>query len=93
MNEEQIKSLMRATIQENILEIQSSLASSLPTELAARRLGYENAEELLQDIESGLLRVGIEVEDRRSPNSQFPDYYFNIEACHKRYRTPPEERD
>lgn len=64
----------------------------LPLKEAARALGYK-PRQLYTTINEGLLRVGIEVQDRRTPSSELARYYFDIEACKKRLSTPPEKRN
>ena len=60
---------------------------------AARQLGYgSNVRSLYYLKDTGVLRVGKEVQDRRPPGSTKGDYYFNIQACLKRLNTPPEKR-
>ena len=48
--------------------------------------------EWLPTSANGTLRLGFEVQDRRSPESQNCSYYFSIPACLKRLNTPPEKR-
>ena len=64
----------------------------LPTNEAYKELGYPSAKQLRKAIDDGILRIGKEVQDRRSDNSIRPLYYFNIAACIKRLNTPPEQR-
>ncbi len=64
----------------------------LNTSEIAKILGYKNTRPIYALIESGVLRIGQEVQDRRSPASQKADYYFNKNACLKRLNTPPEKR-
>ena len=64
----------------------------LPINQAYLKLGYKNVRALRYAIDSGVLRVGKEVQDRRSSDSTRPDYYFNIQACINRLNTPPEKR-
>ena len=62
------------------------------TREAAKILGYSNYRPLYKLIDANVLRLGIEVQDRRSPDSVNADYWFNIPACKKRLNTPPEKR-
>jgi hypothetical protein len=64
----------------------------LPTKTAYQVLGYVNSDSLLYAVKSGLLRIGIEVQDRRSPNSQIPRYFFDLNKCVERLQTIPEKR-
>ena len=60
---------------------------------AARQLGYgSNVRSLYHLKDTGVLRIGKEIQDRRPANSVKGDYYFNIKACEKRLNTPPEKR-
>lgn len=60
---------------------------------AAKQLGYgSNVRSLYHLKDSGVLRVGKEIQDRRPAGSSKGDYYFNLKACEKRLNTPPEKR-
>ena len=59
---------------------------------AARRLGYESVRSLYTLKDNGVLRLGKEYQDRRTPGSTKGDYYFNLKACDKRLNTSPEKR-
>jgi hypothetical protein len=63
-----------------------------PTSEAWKLLGYKNVGQLYDAVKAKLLRIGIEVEDRRIPDAQLPKYFFHIEKCKKRLSTPPEKR-
>ena len=69
-----------------------NLPEFLPTVEAWKPLGYRNPKQLLNAIDNGLFRVNIEVQDRRGHNSKKAQYYFNIDACRKRLKTPVEKR-
>jgi len=64
----------------------------LPTRKAAAVLGYRDRRQLIRAVETGLLRLGKEVQDRRAPDSEKPSYYFNLPACQKRLQLLPEKR-
>ena len=65
----------------------------LNTKEAAKEFGYgENTRPLYHLIDSGVLRYGIEYQDRRPDGSTKAVYYFNKKACIKRFNTPPEKR-
>ena len=64
----------------------------LPTSGAYKILGYTSQNELRTAVKNKILRVGKEVQDRRSSESKRPNYYFNIPACIKQLNTPPEKR-
>ncbi len=64
----------------------------LPTNETCLKLNYPSPKQLRKAVEDGVLRIGKEVQDRRSSNSTRAIYYFNIKACIKRLDTPPEKR-
>ena len=64
----------------------------LPTSEACKKLNYPSQDSLRKAVSKGILRLGFEVQDRRSPESQNCSYYFSIRACVKRLNTPPEKR-
>ena len=70
----------------------SSHRKHYPTSQAWKLLDFDNRDQLYDAVSSGLLRLGIEVSDRRKPKSALPRYYFNIEACRQRLAEPPEKR-
>ena len=59
---------------------------------AAALLGYDDPRQLRQAVHSGLLRLGIEVRDKRKPNAHKPRWQFHVEQCHKRLQERPEKR-
>lgn len=65
----------------------------LPTREAAKELQCSK-DVLLQRVKTGFYRIGKdkEVQDRRSPNSSRPAYWFNIKKCQMRDETLPEKR-
>lgn len=63
----------------------------LPTTKAAKELELSN-DQLLNKVKTGVYRVGKEVQDRRSPNSTVPRYFFDVQKCRDRNNTPPEKR-
>lgn len=64
----------------------------LPTSEACKKLNYSSQDSLRKAVANGTLRLGYEVQDRRSPESRNCSYYFSIPACIKRLNTPPEKR-
>ncbi len=62
------------------------------TEQAYSMLGLNSVKQLREMVRSGILRVGHEVRDVRSPNSAVPRYQFHIEKCEARLALPPEKR-
>ena len=87
---------IRALIRDEVLKMlgvnQTQDIEYLPTEEAYRKLGYASPAQLREAINNGTLRLSYEVQDRRSPSSSYPRYYFSIPACIKRLNTPPEKR-
>jgi hypothetical protein len=60
---------------------------------AARQLGYGTDVRPLYHLkDTGVLRIGKEIQDRRPKGSVKGIYYFNIKACDERLNTPPEKR-
>jgi hypothetical protein len=96
MNESEIKQIVDARIKElfgNLLGLNDPKdIEFLPTNQAYKKLGYPSAKALRVAVENGTLRLGIEVQDRRSPDSIYASYYFNVPACIKRLNIPPEKR-
>ncbi|MDZ8138207.1 MULTISPECIES: hypothetical protein [unclassified Nostoc] len=62
------------------------------TDPAYSRLDLDSAEQLREMTRNETLRIGIEVRDVRSPNSQLPRYQFHIEKCEARLLQRPEKR-
>lgn len=88
---------LRLMIREEVANVVSKLVETnspqyLPTRKAAAVLGYRDRRQLIRAVETGLLRLGKEVQDRRAPDSEKPSYYFNIQACQKRLQLLPEKR-
>ena len=79
------KRRMVGTAEPNYIEL-------LPTSEACRKLNYSSQDSLRKAVSNGTLRLGYEVQDRRSPESRNCSYYFSIPACVKRLNTPPEKR-
>ena len=63
----------------------------LPLSEAWPELGYRNYRQCWRKIGSHY-RVGIEVIDRRSPDSPDPSYWLDVEKCLERDRTIPSRR-
>ena len=89
MNEQELAEIKAVIRQELKAE---PLPKYLPTAKAAKVLGYSHRRGLIHAVESGLLRIGIEVQDRRTRNSDRACYYFHLENCEKRLSCPPEKR-
>ncbi len=91
------ESEIRAIVRDEISKILAPIArinqqTYLPTSEAYKLLGYRSARQLYNAVEHGLLRLGREVQDRRTNTSEKPRYYFNISVCLKRLEQLPENR-
>lgn len=62
------------------------------TDPAYQMLGFDDPKQLREAVRSGLLRVGLEVRDRRKPNAKLPRYQFHLEKCQQRLSEKPERR-
>ena len=87
----------RAIFKEEMCKMVGAVAESrdpewLPTSEACKKLNYASQDSLRKAVSNQTLRLGFEVQDRRSPESRNCSYYFNIRACIKRLNTPPEKR-
>lgn len=91
-SEQDIRAICRSEMKRVIGGSDEPNIEFLPTGQAFSRLGYPSQNELRKAISNGILRVGKEVQDRRSDESSKPNYYFNIPACIQRLDTPPEKR-
>lgn len=92
LSEQDVRAIIRDEIAKAFGINQNPDIKYLSTKEAASVLGYKNPQPLYKLINNGILRIGKEVQDRRSPNSVYADYWFNIPACQKRLNTPPEKR-
>lgn len=92
------ESQLKDAIKEILAEMLGVNATAQPqrqwydTEVAYSLLGLNTAEQLREMVRSGLLRIGQEVRDVRSPSSAIPRYQFHIEKCELRLSLPPEKR-
>ena len=96
MNKAEVEAIVEAKVKAIFAqlfhhELQKNL-EFLPTQDAYRKLGYSSGKSLRAAVENGTFRLGIEVQDRRSPDSVYANYYFNISACIERLNIPPEKR-
>lgn len=96
MDAHEVTQLVRAEVKRVLAEMlgvanQPEL-ETLPLQKAVTVLGYDSVRQIYRDIENGLLRVGVEVQDRRRPGTQKARYYINIPATRKRLQSPPEKR-
>ncbi len=88
----EVEHIVKATISKAFGIAQSADIEYLDTQKAVKFLGYDHPRSLYKLINSGVLRIGKEVQDRRSDGSNKANYYFNKQACLKRLNTRPEKR-
>jgi hypothetical protein len=55
-------------------------------------LDLKSAKQLREMIRSGMLRIGQEVRDCRSPSSRLPRYQVHVQRSLERLQKPPEKR-
>jgi hypothetical protein len=89
----QLKEAVREVLAE-ILGVQSQEQTKQWYDIAEAYifLDLKSAKQLREMIRSGLLRIGYEVRDRRSPNSQVARYQVHIQKSLERLQKPPEKR-
>jgi hypothetical protein len=96
--ESQLKAIVEDIVKQTLAQMLGVNATAqsqkqwYDTELAYLPLGLNSAEQLREMVRNGLLRIGYEVRDVRSPSSQIPRYQFHIEKCEARLNAPPEKR-
>lgn len=92
--ESQLKQAVREILAEmlGVQPQQYPRRRAYPTSQAYKLLGYDSSGQLYDAVESELLRIGKEVQDRRKPKAVNARYYFDIEACQKRLAELPERR-
>ncbi|QLE42281.1 hypothetical protein FD723_18855 [Nostoc sp. C052] len=96
--ESQIEALVEKLVKKKLAEMLGVNVNAQPhrqwydTEDAYSLLALNTTEQLREMVRSGLLRIGYEVRDVRSPSSQVPRYQFHIEKCELRLSMPPEQR-
>jgi hypothetical protein len=96
--ESQLKAIVEGMVKDTLAQMLGVNVTTQPnrqwydTEVAYSPLGLNSADQLREMVRSGLLRIGYEVRDVRSPNSQIPRYQFHIEKCEARLALPPEQR-
>jgi hypothetical protein len=91
VTKDDLKEAVRECIAE-LMGVASPSDEVLPTKTAYKKLGYSSPKQLYEAINSRLLRIGEEVEDRRKPASKNARLFFNISKCQKRLQTLPEKR-
>ena len=93
LTEQDVRRIIRDEITKAFgIDFISSDIEFAQTKKAAELLGYPNPRGLYRLIDDGVLRIGLEVQDRRGKDKAYADYWFNIPACKKRLNTPPEKR-
>ncbi|MEH1821510.1 MAG: hypothetical protein V7L31_20925 [Nostoc sp.] len=95
--ESQIEALVEKLVKKKLAEMLGVNVSQpqrqwYDTEDAYSILALNTTEQLREMVRSGLLRIGYEVRDVRSPSSQIPRYQFHIEKCEARLLQSPEKR-
>ena len=96
--ESQLKAIVEGMVKDTLAQMLGVNATAqtnrqwYDTEQAYLLLGLNLADHLRDMVRSGLLRIGHEVRDVRSPSSQIPRYQFHIEKCEARLSLPPEKR-
>lgn len=96
--ESQLKAIVEGIVKETLAQMLGVAATNTATRLwydtdpAYSLLGLDSAEQLRVMVRDETLRVGIEVRDVRSHNSQIPRYQFHVEKCEERLLTPPTKR-
>lgn len=97
INQRQLEELVKKLVKDVLTEMLglNTIAHQkqwYDTDQAYKFLDLDSEEQLRKLVRSGILRIGIEVRDVRSPNSQIPRYQFHIEKCEIRLATAPEKR-
>lgn len=95
VTEEELRAAIRQILAEMLLGNQPAAPDNrrhYPTAAAWQKLGFDNQKQLYAAVESGILRLGHEVEDRRKPTGKKARYYFDLERCKQRLSLPPEKR-
>jgi hypothetical protein len=91
LSEQDVRAIVRDEIRK-LVGAKSDI-QFLPTNEAYIKLGFSSASQLRESVKNGVLRLGHEVQDRRSPGKIYANYYFNVTACIKRLNTAPEKRE
>lgn len=95
-NREEMKSLIREVLAEMLGPVIGNQAE--PTERwvslrqAWKPLGYPSYDALYADVQSGLLRLGKEVRDRRKPGAKIARYQIDVVAVSQRLKQDPAMR-
>jgi len=95
LTEEQLRALIRSVLQEMLAPVvgqPSPQVNVLPLRRAFKTLGYHSYDQIYEDVNSGLLRIGHEIEDRRRPGVEKRRLYVNVEAAKKRLAALPDKR-
>ena len=92
ITEQEARAIFREEMRKMVGYNEQQKTEYLPTSEAYVRLNYPSAASLRKAAHEGFFRAGIEFQDRRTKNSTYHNYYFNIDACIKRLNTPVEKR-
>lgn len=92
----EVEQLVELKVRQVLAEMLGVSTQAEPSVLSLKdaviALGYQSTRQLYKDIDVGLLRVGIEVEDRRRPGAKKARYFINLPATRKRLAHPPQKR-
>lgn len=91
-SEQDVRAIVRDEIRKLVGVSTERDIEYLPTNKAYKRLGFASSAQLRETVRNGTLRLGKEVQDRRSLGKAYSSYYFNISACIQRLNSDPEAR-
>ncbi|NJO67422.1 MAG: hypothetical protein HC832_08815 [Leptolyngbyaceae cyanobacterium RM1_405_57] len=102
MDDEILEALVDAKVESKLRELLAPFVALLAGDNSAS--DWVNADEACKRLDipaqrfcmktylRGLLRLGKEVRDRRSPGRKKPRYQFHVPSCEKRLNTDPSKR-
>jgi len=92
----EVERLVELKVRQVLAEMLGVTNQKEPTVLslkdAVQALGYQSERQIYRDVEDGLFRVGIEIEDRRRPGTKKARYFVNMPAARERLKHPPQKR-
>lgn len=90
----ELKTAVREVLSEMLgVQVREQEQQWYDTAEAYKLLDLKSAKQLREMIRSGLLRIGYEVRDRRTPGSQLARYQIHIQKSRERLQKPPEKRN
>ena len=92
ITEQEARAIFKEEMRKMVGYSELQIPEYLPTSEAYLKLNYPSAASLRKAAHDGFFRAGIEFQDRRTKDSTYHNYYFNINACVKRLNTPAEKR-